>query len=554
MESASLGNGSSSCLPRRSELVLLGLILTLAYGFRIQQPETIITGGGDIPNHLMASLRLHDTSFFPLRIHRENFFFQLIAFYHGYTTVLVPYLFYEAAFAGLNLPLTESNLVYVNSLLGVLSLVGVYWFFRLHFGVREALWMLALLAVVPIHVGFSAVIPGFQVLYIGIFYICLGCLCKFLRTRRRRWLYLYALGVMLYIGGDTAFPVGLWLQALYLYVMQPGRPFRERLRIIKEVYSSRPVLLCILIPITLHLGYFVASSCVDYFHFGVFHRLFSGAKVVPAGDYNPLKFLANVLRQIGPAAIVALAGIPLAIRSPASPAGRFLLLPLIVYSVLLGLSGRGDWTAHVIILAVPLVALTVLAAPRRTALLALPIIALTAVYAAAVLYGVNLGFKTPRIYGSRLPDQGLKTLAYLIRKDMIPVTRREVSGGSGRGLALAIRFEGSYFFLGINIKSVINMKQLVARTPPSTEPLLLVYRPQINSAYNDSILRAAHEKNFRLLGRIQREGQTVMELYSNAAAPEYRTYAVREYNPRFDREFATMERLAKYWLGYWGGR
>ena len=241
------------------ELAVLMLILLCAFLLRVIYPDLYMTGF-DMPGHIMASMRLHQTSLFEVDNLLRNTFVQTLFYNHGYTTILLPWILYELVFNFLGLGITEARLVYLNSLIGMLSLLSIYFFVRVNFNLKIASLVLLTAIVAPIHIGLSRTHVGSQVVSSIFFYAGLGILSLYLSQKKIIWKYLYFASVFLYIGSDNAFFVGLILQIFFAFSLLQSQSIRDRFTFLRKLYFSLPALLSIGLPV----GLYIATTLIGF--------------------------------------------------------------------------------------------------------------------------------------------------------------------------------------------------------------------------------------------------------------------------------------------------
>lgn len=529
------------------ETGIILIILLAAYAIRVIYPALFMTGG-DFPGHVLASMRLHQTSFTALHPLLNNFFAQILEFNHGYTTILVPWLLYEAAFNIIGLTITEVNLLYIHSIFGMLSLLSIYYFIRLNLGSRVAVLSVLIMAFLPAHIGLSRAHAGLQIMYLTFFYLSLAFLHNYLKTRKTTWCISYCIAAFFYIGCDNAFPVGLLLHLLYAYAVLSPSSLMEFLDEIRRIYLNRYSAAFILIPILVYLAVTTASLFIGLPN-GYLLRLSGKTSSI---SFHPFDVALWLLELIGPAAVAFLCIIPFLLRrtlsaSPDRNILRFLSAAFLLYFLLFSLTSGMLERNYVLFLAVPLVALTADQLKKRPFIVVLLIVPLTVLYSSAVVFRVNIGLNATENFGSldyrrKDNDLGIKALGYLVRSNAFPVPRGEKDRDP---IALVLDYEGAPYYLGSLIPDPL--------TRPQAPHQIFAYRPGVDSLRNREIQEAIDSLKLLHTASICRQGQVLVELYSDTGevtGSSSSCYDVSLLNEKFNREFGTLDKLPRPWLGH----
>ena len=556
---------------RRVTLPLIVLILVGAYGLRVVHPDLHMTGA-DMPGHILASMRLHLTSVLNGFDELPTFVFQIVQFNHGYTTILVPYLQYEILFTGLGLPITETNLVFIHSFLGILSLLSIYYFAKLNFGYRVAVATLLIMALVPVHIGLSRAHIGQMIIQIIFFYSSLSFLFKYIQERRQKWKLLYFIATFLYIGSDNGFAIGLALQVLYAVFLYSGRPRCEKSVLIRELYLSTYSAIFVGVPVLMYLG--VAAASYGFgIEGGYIQRLFGKSDGLGFSP-DPLSVLRWSAQLIGPVMFFILVSLLLIKKSLINPQIRFLWIVFFVYLILL--SSAELQRSYVIYLAPPVVMISIFTLHifRR---LSIVLITLTSaamlMYSASVIYNVPIGISTTKTYGSvnhlvENNDFGIKTIGYLVRTDIIDVSKisnitKQNTGRSKASfdaakdwfrpnynkLGLFLDVELAEYYLGARIHNHV-IRDIRGGELQNYDSFILAYIRDKDSDGNQYLLREVEKRDLNLIGLVTSGDHVLVELYSNRNVDNVGYYDVKMYNKAFDQRFGSLDDLPKTWLGH----
>lgn len=531
----------------RNHLLFTGL-LVCAYILRVIYPDLYMTGS-DLPGHILASMRLHQTSLFNFQPLRDNFLAQTFQFTHGYTTLTLPWLMYELVFNLLGVTITERVLVFIHSLIGIASLLGVYAFLNVSFNRRVALTVLLFLAVTPVHIGLSRAFAGPLLFYLTFFYLSLACLHCYLHTRRLMWKGLYYLATFFYIGCDNAFMIGLSFHIIYLLISQEQLTWNETKIRVRNLYINPAALVFITLPVLAYLLVTAYSWQAGVTH-GYLLRLFSKASLFSL-SFDPFKVLGWILILIGPIGLVFY--LAFLFRSTidqikSSRSLQFLLGISFAYSLLFAVSSQVERN-YGLFLTVPVAVLTALFIGQRKVLVGL-LTCLTLVYSLSVVYNLKIGFPTIQNYGSinhqvKNNDYGIKTLGYLVRSGEIFVSHGE-SETSPIGLFLA--FEGGQYYLGENYNDWVE-RDIQNNIPAKYPVYVFAYLIEDQDFANQFLMQAAQARQLHRLGKIMDGDRELVSLFSNYPVGRERIFQVSEYNPKFDRVYGNLDELPRTWLG-----
>jgi hypothetical protein len=565
--------------PQTIRWTLTTLLMGAAFLLRIYAPELYMTGF-DMPGHIMASLRLHLTSPFSLTDILSNSITQLLFFNHGYTTMLVPWFFYELLFGLAKFPITEGILTTIHSFLGILSLISVFYFLLINFGFRTAFLSTALLAVTPIHIGLSRVHVGNQILSSIFFFACLVCIKQFLDTQKAIWKYGYALMLFFYIGSENTFFAGLFLQALYFGFLSLPRSPKERFQAIRRLFFNPAVLIAGVFPIVAYL----VAAYVHYFYNlegGFIFRIIN--KAYPSDEtHAPYQVVVWMIQLFGPllmAAVVVGAIDVLKIKSrknwkivisSLNPGTALLLAAFCSYFILLNLSDHIERN-YVFLLLTPTAVLASMIF-LRSQLLYLFTLLTTLVYSLSVVYALPLPFPTIKNFGSTTSYettslQAMKTLGYLFRSGALQVST--VTNGPEKDIGLLTQYTSAFYYVGEHTSR--NVFQSVKHGwLDAFGTYLLAYSLDSSETSNQEIGRIIREKKLTRIAILADHSKNLVELYANrpkevvirrsqfplglarVSADGTLIFDVQTGNRLFDQEFATIDQIPKLYLGHFG--
>ncbi len=575
---------SRSAAGKGVRLGLLLFSLAAAYALRVLYPDLYMVGY-DMPAHTMAALRLHLTAPFTPLDGLDSFWRQIILFNHGYTTIVLPWLLYELVFGLLQVTITETTLVYVNSLLGLLSLVSIFLFMQLNFQYRIALITSTLIAVLPIHIGLSRVHVGTQIIASIFFFASLSCLQQYLTSRQGRWKAGFYLTTFFYIGSENLFIIGLGLQGLYLLLLGGYPTWRARLAALRDLYLTVPAGLALGLPLAVYVA---AAAYALYAGLDGGYLLRVVNKVSGMGKTNLASIPTWAFNMYGPALFIfllALIVVPLKrwwqVSQKASscpPAFKFLLVMLVGYFGLVNLSQRTQ-AGYLFYLMLPLAAITAFLLRRSTLLYALTLAA-TLIYALAVVYTLNLPIPAQDNYGSVTSHtcysgsgcysslQATKTLGYLLRTGALRVSQVQTKHSSYA--AILLDNQAAFYYFGL--QSYREPLKLVDTGELDKLGVYLV-AVQTDSAEEENVAlrQLTAQRQLAKVAEITGQGTALLELYANAAPaalfdlsrlpsgqqPENNKdglprFAVERYNPLFDQAYGNLEQLPRLYLGQFG--
>ena len=568
---------------------VMALIFGLAYLLRALYPDLIMTGY-DMPAHTMASLRLHLTSPLAADHWLNNTLAQAVLYNHGYTTMLLPWLLYETAFSLLGLPVTETNLVLVNSLLGILSLASIFWFVSLHIDFRRSAAITALTAVTAIHIGLSRVHVGTQIIASILFFTCLSLLHLYVKSgdparptdehRGRKWQYLYYLAVFFYIGSENIFPVGLALQALYAVLMGTRSPRREWFGVLRRLYLHPLALLAIGLPVSV---YTAAAAYALYYDLdgGYLLRLLSKRSGMSLGPLRPAGWMLDLF---GPVFAFAIFLQPLRVQThPVSVHwalrkdeninrfGEFLVSLFAIYFLFLSISNNVE-DNYIYTLLVPVMIAAGLFLTRHWVLYTIGLL-LTLGYAVLVVYNpsIDLPITIKKNYGTVLSwqprsDHAIKTAGYLFREGALNVSTFQ------RGPVTWAGFFGghqqAFYYFGVQTPRWVE-RDIQDGALDAFDRYLLADSVDAQDEEALFLREVIRDRQLQRVGVIADGSRALVVLYSNRPAAEIfaldrmpggyalddagnAVFDVQRLNPLFDQEYASMDRLPRVYLGQWG--
>jgi len=549
-------------------LLPLSVVLLIAYWMRILQPDIFIIGW-DLPRHVVDAMRLHGTSILPGGNENQNFWYQLFVYNHGYTTRALTYFLYEFAFSLLKITITESSLTFVNSTLGIFSLAALYFFFRQNFSRKEALISIAIISITPVHLGLSRVHVGYQIIQLIFFYLSLGLLHKQILCPGKGTKFFYFLTTFLYIGTDNAFPIGLALHLLYIFIHLPQKDVTTTLRALKKIYLSPLTVFFIILPLSIY-AFFTYHLIQQHITSGFLLKSVSKkSNIGPILHWPLASFLL-----VGPIVILFLGGITRFGQIHTTKIYQYAIIHTAIYLLLLC---KMDVNATYILYLLPPVTImavsqcfrwkTVAVRPKSYVLVTVGII--TAALSLSIIYGYNIGVPTMYTYGSQHINQnnGLKTLGYLIRSNSFKITTKYNDHGiSIKKLNLYTGFPSAYYYLGTfsyGKPFQYSLSGTEGQKPfTDTDNFLLAkwltYNPKtyykgmepIVAKANTEIDNYVTKHGTPLIGYITDGNRKLIALYSNIKNPKRTNYDINIYDKKFDKEFGKMDSFNFPLTGY----
>jgi hypothetical protein len=526
--------------------ISLILIIVIAYVIRILYPSLYMSGS-DMPGHILASMRLHQTSLLITNPPYSNFFAQVMHFKHGYSTILIPWLLYELFFGFFNITVNEINLVYINSIIGLFSLISVYWFVKENFDSSIALLSTLLIAIFPVHVGLSRAHVGYLLFYLTFYFLNLTFLHKYIVQKKSIWLKGYFLSIAIYIGCDNAFPIGLFLQIAYLFLIIEPASLSQYIYELKRIYFS-PYLLTIIIPIGAYIAFTILSIRMGI-ESGYLLRLFEKVTTVnySFGFTNVFYWLISLIGL--PAGVFVIAIID-CIKTMKFQNRRliFLIFLFLIYLFLI-MTNMHIEKNYVIFLCLP-IAVTVSIFLIKRPIWMFATIVCTLIYTFAVVYRVDIGFPVISNYGSldyKIGDNdcGIKTLGYLVRSDELKISRGETERDA---IGLFLDYEGAQYYIGDNFHDRVAADIQQGQTE-NYQTYVMAYQNGNERENSRAIQELVETQGLTLIGKITKEGRVIILLYSNLKTQNLKIYPVEMYNKKFDQDYGNLDFLPKLWLG-----
>src|SRR3989344_391254 len=543
----------------KRETITILIILFFAYILRIIYPNLYMMGG-DLSGHILASMRLHLTSPWETSNLINNSFAQLVQYDHGYTTMLLPFILYEIFFNLFNLTINEPNLIFIHSILGILSLASIYYFLKLNFEYKKAIFAISLIAVIPTHIGFSRSHMGFVLIQSIFLFLSLSFLFNLIKEDKLKWKIGYFVATFFYIGADLSFFVGLFFHVLYIYLLKMEQGREEIIRTYKRIYFNFYTLIFIILPIIIYLiaAFLLASKGINS---GYLLRLFGKFDAANPFSFKPLIVSAWLIELIGPIFIIFILSLAKFKEIITKPKLLFMITMFATYFILLSLKTTNIEKNYVFFMASPLIMipLDLFFKNKLFKIIFILTILLTMIYSLSVIYGFNIGFDTPSSHGSinkeliKNNDYGVKTLGYLIRKDTFNLSNEALIKHSIQieQLAFYIDLESAEYFTGM-------FPQREFEDFERFDTFLIAYlkyEDKNKKIYltnlNDKIPSFVKDKNLILVGYIVDDKRILIELYSNKPIGKMTYYNTNIYNKKFDEEFGNMDSISKIELGFY---
>lgn len=225
-------------LPHNLGVLLLGIIGFGAYVRFSHIPRSISGTFGDNIIYSFSGIRLYLLPWWNLSgLLRQNFFKSLLYSRHG----LGDTLFYYPVvllYSGLDIPLTEWNLLAAKAFLSVITLVLVYYLTASLFNARVGLLCTTLLAFSPAHIIFSSL--GWQMTFV-IFLQAISVLAYLWYLRRRAWWTAVPASALLGIqaGSENFYYIAILLLLHFCHAHEEQRSFRENVASFSQDIFSR---------------------------------------------------------------------------------------------------------------------------------------------------------------------------------------------------------------------------------------------------------------------------------------------------------------------------
>ncbi len=452
-------------------LFILGLSLLI----RVWSPTLFQIPGNDVPLHIAYPLHLNQAL-------AERGLRGLIGgtlnFNHGYSQILSLYGLYQTAFTLFSLPVTPFTLSFIHSLIGMASLLAVFLFLKCVIPPAEAFWVTILISLMPIHVGMSGANAGYQVfrmtgIFLSLWRLQIWCSAPSPSNR-----FFYAATLLFTIGSCSDFfiPLGINLIAASWLRKTPAGYAASRQRLWTHGWV---VLLCWL-PCLILVGWYFYTQYLGETG-GVLYRATTVMASGAIPSFTPLLTGFNLLTAAGPLALLSPFGAVMAMRSKHALWAQIIALLWGFEFIVISLSGRAIWTAHILNLATPAIILSYFAIRKYSWARPCLILggALTLLMTGLVIFRIG-NFPIRTTYGSRcIQDPGIEALGQVIRSKMISATQEPGS----KKLNLAVDFEGAWFYLGADTQG----HDFVLNDRTKEQPCLYVVRPGIPSAFNEAI-------------------------------------------------------------------
>jgi hypothetical protein len=433
--------------------------------------------GSDIVEHIAYPMRLNLSLFVDHDV--IGFLKRVLAFNHGYTQISVLFVLYKVVFGVLGAPINEFTLAAVHSGIGIASLLVVFLFLRRFIEFADALLIVAVLAVTPIHVGISAANSGYQLFKMIGVYLSLARLDAWCRAPSRRNMAGYALALLFAIGAGTDFLLTLLLNLLYAYWIRSTPACEEARR--ARLWTNGWIIALGWTPCLVMIGVGVYAALQDL-PIGVLHHFHSTVSVASTRLFTPLEVFRSLAIMVGPLALAAPVALVLANRWRKEPWTRTIALQWGIEFLVLAFSRRAQWTSHILNLAVPSLVLAYLV--LRSHSWGRPVFAASGLMSVLLMLNIIFGIGGAPIrttYGTRhYSETGVQALGFVVRSDLIPVERNPDTGN----IALAVDLEGAWFYLGANTFGQDDLAHGVDRM---CRNMTYVYRPGIDSPFNKLI-------------------------------------------------------------------
>ncbi len=525
--------------------IILILLLAFAASIRLYQSGLPISEV-DYPGHIVASMRLFSSSLISLRP-SSNLIIQLFSFRHGYTTQLFPAVFYSIFHLLLKFPITESTLAITNISIGIISLLVIFFFIYTLWDKKTALIALTLFSILPIHVSLSRVHVGTQLIQGIFFFLSITFIYRYIQKQNQFDKNLYYVTTFFLIGSDNIFPVSLALHILLLWYLSNNS--RQMMgNYIKVLYLNLQSFVCIAAPILLYI-------CFDVI------------RLVKYGSEAPGGFLFRTLGKTSHLYFdlirplnwsMQLIGIPLVVtfiyfmfKSLISKKGNwessYMYLIIVIYYLLLTY-GKEVERSYIYFIAVPLVA--IVARKINTQGLIFPVVVIsTFIYMVSVIFNVPIINPTIKAYGStqwrsEAPDNGLKTLGYIVRKHI--VAANSTSYGKLVKLNIILDAPGGWYYLGDYFFDIpshdLNGSTKLINT-------LYIVRQDMNREENTILKNYVVVNKLRKIAVITKNKTEILTLYSHLATDKIKEFPISQYNSLYDNEFGNLKSLGKLYLG-----
>jgi hypothetical protein len=535
----------------QSIFILLGLC-TFLYVLRIIHAEFVWEGGSDFPDVVMFGMRLHDTSPFVSLLQKNNTFFQIFTLTRGYSRAVIPYVTYYIVFELLGVTVTQKAFIYIHSLWGVISLLGIYAFCRQFLSQKRSYLAMFLIGLAPTLLNYNRNFFAPYSIEMTFYYAGLACLYRYIVSRKNIWRIAYALLTFWYLGAGNTIFIGLAFQMFFFLLCQQGQNLKERFLSLWRFFLHWSTVLFVILPAAgiIRLGFFFYKNGLRYGQ--IMHVIMNrgdAQHILKPSSFPLLPFLANSILILGFVALLlpyAVIWIMMHSKKHAYFSIYVYLLSYVIVVLSLVLAAGRDGFWYTIMIVPPAIMLAVVPQRKLYKYLLLIIMAISPFWT----YYLNYNDTAPRgfygyaagFYGKVEENTGLKTLAYLVKKGTLPVSKN-----GPKWIGIFMDFEGAWFYLGQKVHDRV-LQDIGTHEYRHYEKYLIVYRYNWDRMPNSFVKEYAIEKHLYHIGTILEHEKSLMEIYANYARP-YEQYDVQQYDAEFDREFGNMGSYVKYWLG-----
>ena len=534
-----------SLVNNKNEKSLLLILLLFSYFTKIINTDYIFDGT-DIPWHVLSGLRLHHTSVLDFTYLGNNFFGQLIQNSHGYSMQFLTWLLYELSFNILKISINETNIIKIHSLFSIFTLIPVYLFFKKNLGIKKSLLLVLIISLLPAHIAYSRSATGPLNISVCFFFLSLYSLDNLIKNYNNKNIFKYSLSVFFYIGSSNIFIIGIIFNFIYILLNEEKINYKIIKNIFVKYYINSISFFLIIFPI---IGY----MCVTIFSIsygieqGYILRLISKGQDI---SFNPFKIL-KLVEYIGPIFFLSIyCYIRLFKNERLKKINLFFLIYFIIHLFLITISNVDS--GYYLFLATPIAYFIIKKITKKNISLVGLFLILNLAYSLSYVYSIPYSFSNENsvsrtiigAYSSKKNfDRGQKTLAYLIRKNILKVPiiiKKDSFFEEIEIYNIASDIDGMTYYLN---KNFIHTNSKKIKIDKDT---IIIY------AKKNVVLSGIIKKNnLNLLMEICSNNKIILKIYSSAKlnTKKIRCFDTKIYNKKFENSFKTFNDFGQPYLG-----
>ena len=485
------------------KLFSTSIILLMALMLRIYSPTIFSEPGNDIPLHIAHPLHLNQAW---TERGLAGLAGQSLRYIHGYSTINTLHLLYGITFTLFGIPIAPLSVAGIHSLIGIASLIVLFLFLKRVVPFWDALCMVILVSLTPIHVGMSATNAGYQIFKMAALFLSFWRLQAWCQDPIPRNRLYYALSLFFAIGSSTDFFVIPALNVLFAWWLRKTPECATASG--QRLWSHGWLLLFCWLPCLILIGFALYTRAQGE-QVGVLAHIASLTGSGSRWNFTPFLTFQNLLMSAGPLTLLSPIAILILSRKHPQPWERTLMVYWVVMLLTISCSSRAVWTAHILNLATPSIIITYrLLRPYRMGRLMLILGGVASLILTALIIFRVGDLPLRKTYGSRsLHETGIEARGQIIRSRQIPVTQDP----RALKLKLVVDFEGAWFYLGSDIEGPDFLSSPAHESPDT----LYVVRPGIQSNFNLAI--ANHVKGWPVLLEITDQNRVIMQVFESGS-------------------------------------